>query len=161
MFFFLRVRDVRSRRRGRAPTSPISPRHVRAHKAPRPVGGQCAARGWPAARCTSRGEATRTAKQGAAGAGAAVPSRSSSAVLPRLLRNAWPTGVPSTTSPCFSSGLSSRHTSAPSFATPGGGGPPAQLYTSVLPSLEAMPHSASTTPATVSRAKKHAWLQTR
>ena len=39
----------------------------------------------------------------------------------------------------------------PSSATPGGGGPPAELYIRVLPSLEAMPHSASTMPTTVSR----------
>ena len=43
----------------------------------------------------------------------------------------WPTRVPSTTSPRSASGLSPRHTSVPSSATPGGGGPPAQLYTRV------------------------------
>ena len=56
----------------------------------------------------------RAADQGFVGVGAAVPSRSSSAVLPTLLRPAtkcgWPTGVLSTTSPRSSSGLSPRHT---------------------------------------------------
>ena len=36
-------RPLWPRRRGRAPTSPRTPRHVPAHKAPRPVGGRCAA----------------------------------------------------------------------------------------------------------------------
>ena len=78
-----------------APTSPISPRHVRAHKAQRPAGARCAAHGWLAARRTSRGEATRTADQGVAGASAAVPSRSSSVVPPTLPRSAGgPRGCP-------------------------------------------------------------------
>ena len=39
----------------------ISPRHVRAHEAPRPAGAWCAARGWFAVRRSLRGEATHTA----------------------------------------------------------------------------------------------------
>ena len=126
------------RRRGKAPTSPISPRHVRAHKAQRPAGARCAAHGWLAARRTSRGEATRTADQGVAGASAAVPSRSSSVVPPTLPRSAGgPRGCPAQPALALPV-VSPRHASAPSSATPGGGGPPAQLYTRVLPSLEAI-----------------------
>ena len=82
---FARVqRLLRLCRRGKAPTSPISPHHVHAHKTPRPA----AARGWLAGRHTSRGGATRTADQEATGAGATVPSRSSFAAPPTLLRSA-------------------------------------------------------------------------